>query len=113
MLAQDRFRLGEDLRLLLTGRRASKICRCRYQSTQKRSLLRQVAQILPVVTEDAEGRQTTAVADDSAPASSAGLRGLLANLDSVILHEVSADRLNEECQRPHPKKDERDFLLGQ
>ena len=87
MRAQDRFRLGEDLRLLLTRRRASKICRRRYR--------------------------TTAVVDDSAPASSQGLQGLLANFDSVIPNEASADGLNEECQRPNPQKDERDFLLGQ
>ena len=56
---------------------------------------RKVAQILPVVTEDAEGRRTMAVADDSAPASSPGLQSLLADLDSVTLKEASADGLNE------------------
>ena len=54
-----------------------------------------------------------AVADDSARASSPGLQGLLADLDSVTLNKASADGLNEECQRPNPTKDERDFLLGQ
>ena len=54
-----------------------------------------------------------AVADDLAPASRPGLQGLLADVDSVILNKASANGLNKECQQPNPKKDERDFLLGQ
>ena len=73
----------------------------------------EVAQILPMVTKDAEGRRTMAVADDSASASSPGLQGLLVDVDSVILNEASAEGLNKECQQPNPKKDEWDFLLGQ
>ena len=37
---QDRFRMGEDLRLLLAQRRVSRICRRRYRRNQRRSLLR-------------------------------------------------------------------------
>ena len=37
---QDRFRIGEDLRLLLAQRRVSRICRRRYRRNRRRSLLR-------------------------------------------------------------------------
>ena len=89
---QEQFCMGDNIQPPRVRRRTSKI---------------------RAFTEDAEGRRTTAAADDSAPASSPGLHGPLANLDLAPLSEASADWLNEECQRPNLKKDQWDFLVGQ